>query len=157
MKFITVALITMFSLSTMVISAQDLNTPDKKDIYNIILLIGKAWTQNNLDTLNKYIDANYIHIDVRGQKLNRTQWLEYVKDRKEHNLTNPDIEFEDIQIAAYKDLSIVTGINTFTGNAYTTNEAATGKPRKIRFTQVLQKQGGIWKRMNFQATYIDNP
>lgn len=157
MKIIELALASFICMQPFTISAQDLNTSDKKEIYRTIVLIGKAWTQNNLDTLNKYIDENYIHTDVRGQKLNRSEWLGYVKDRKDKSLTNPDIAFEDVQISVYGDFAIVTGINTFTGQAYTSNEASTSKQSKLRFTQVLKKVNGAWKRIAFQATYIDIP
>ena len=157
MKIISIILVTFICTSSTTVKSQNFETIEKREVYNTIVLIGKAWTQNNLDTLNKYIDANYIHNDVRGQKLNRTAWLNYIKDRKEKGLTNPDIEFEDIQISAYGDIAIVTGINTFTGEAYTSNDIATNKPRKLRFAQVLKKENDIWKRIVFQATYIDVP
>lgn len=157
MKSIFISITCLFLGHCQMLCAQDLDTPDKKEIYKTIMLVGKAWTQNNLDTLNKYIDANYVHSDVTGQILNRAQWLNYVKDRKVKGLTNPTIEFDDVEISVYTDFAIVTGINAFTGQAFTANDNSNNKVRKLRFTQVLIREGQIWKRRAFQATYIDNP
>lgn len=137
--------------------AQTLNTSERDNVYKTIILIGTAWKQNNLDTLEKYIDTNYIHSDVLGQKLHRFEWLGYVKDRRSKGLTNPDIQFDDVDISIYADLAIVTGINTFTGQAYSSNDNPSSAPRKLRFTQVLKKENGFWRRLVFQATYIDEP
>lgn len=137
--------------------SQELNTKAQQDVYKTIVLIGKAWTQNNLDTLEKYLEKDYVHTDVRGQILNRTSWLSYVKDRKDKNVTNPTVEFEDVKITLYKEFAFVTGINTFVGQAYTSNDKNANKTQKIRFTQVLKREHAIWKRLMFQATYIDVP
>lgn len=139
------------------VKAQKADSTKEKEVYHTIVLIGEAWTKNNLDTLNKYIDANYIHTDTRGQKLDRALWLSYVKDRKDKGLTNPGVSFEKVVISIYGDVAIVTGINMFTGQAYTSNDSTGNGPKKLRFTQVLKKESGTWKRMVFQATYIDTP
>jgi hypothetical protein len=126
---------------------------EQKEVYNTILLIGRAWTENNLDTLSKYIDKEYMHTDVRGQVLKRDPWFNYIKERKEQGLKNPGLEFEDLDIRVYNDFAFVTGINTFTGAAFT-NDSKT--IHKLRFTQVLRKEKQVWKRLLFQATYITN-
>ena len=127
---------------------------EQKDVYNTILLVGKAWTENNLDTLSKYIDKEYVHTDVRGQVLKRDPWFNYIKERKEQGLKNPGLEFEDIDIRVYKDFAFVTGANTFTGAAFTNDSKDV--VHKLRFTQVLRKEKHVWKRLLFQATYITN-
>jgi len=137
--------------------SQNLNSSQQSAVYNTIVLIGKAWTQNNLDTLEKYLDRDYVHTDVKGQILNRSLWLKYVDDRKKQGVTNPTIEFDDVQIKVDGSFAFVTGINTFSGQAYTSNENKTNQPQKIRFTQALKFENGIWKRFLFQATYIDTP
>jgi ketosteroid isomerase-like protein len=131
------------------------NSADENLVYNTMVLIGNAWSQNNQDTLEKYIHKDYKHSDVRGQILDRKTWLDYVKDRKLKNVTNPKIEFEDMQIKIYGNFAFVTGINIFSGQAYTANDNNVNKARKIRFTQVLMKENNIWKRILFQATYIE--
>ena len=134
---------------------QSNSSSDRNEVYKVVELIGDAWSQNNLDTLGKYIHEDYEHTDVRGQILDRTTWLNYVKDRKEKNVSNPKIGFEDVQIKIYDDFAFVTGINIFTGQAYTGTVSNSSKPSKIRFTQVLKKNNKIWKRIIFQATYIE--
>ena len=127
---------------------------EQKRVYNTILLIGKAWTENNLDTLSKYIDKEYMHTDVRGQVLKRDPWFNYIKERKAQGLENPGLEFEDIDIRVYGDFAFVTGINSFTGAAFTSNDSK--DIHKLRFTQVLRREKLVWKRLLFQATYITN-
>src|SRR5450432_3628758 len=97
---------------------QSMNSMDSNEVYKTIGLIGDAWSENNLDTLEKYIHADYEHTDVRGQILDRSTWLRYVRDRKEKNVSNPKIGFEDVQIKIYNDFAFVTGINIFTGQEF---------------------------------------
>ena len=120
-----------------------------------ILAIGKALSDNNPDSLEKYISANYKHTDVHGQMLDRKSWLSYVADRKSENIKNLDIEFQDTQIQISGDIAVATGISIFSGNAYISGKASAAKSSKIRFTQVLKKENGVWKRFVFQATYIE--
>ena len=154
MRILPVILSISFFISHFSTIAQLQSAKEEKEIYRAVLLIGKAWTQNNLDTLEKYIHKDYLHTDVQGQILNRSSWLSYVKDRKEKNVSNPTLEFEDVRISIHSDLAFVTGINIFSGQAYTANDNST-KPRKLRFTQVMKKENGIWKRILFQATYVN--
>jgi ketosteroid isomerase-like protein len=130
-------------------------TGEQNEVNKTIHAIGKAWSETNLDTLEKYIDANYKHTDVRGQILDRKTWLSYVADSKAKNIKNPDLEFEDTQIQIEGDYAFATGINIFTGNAYNPNNPNSPKAKKIRYTQALKKENGIWKRFIFQATYIE--
>jgi hypothetical protein len=92
---------------------------------------------------------------IRGQILNKTSWLDYVKDRKQKNINNPSLEFADIKIAIYQDIALVTGINSFSGQAFTANDNNNNKLQKLRFTQVLKKENNVWKRIMFQAIYIE--
>lgn len=135
--------------------SQSALSDDQIEVNRTILMIGKAWSQNNLDTLEKYIDKDYRHTDVRGQILDRKSWLSYVADRKAKDVKNPDVGFEDTQINIYDGFALVTGINSFSGMAFTSGESASAKPKRLRYTQVLRKENGIWKRIIFQATYID--
>ena len=127
---------------------------EQRAVYNTMLLVGEAWTENNLDTLNKYIDKEYLHTDVRGQVLKREAWFNYIQERKDKGMKNPGLEFEDIDIRVYNDFAFVTGTNIFTGAAFASNDLK--DKRKLRFTQVLRKEKQVWKRLLFQATYITN-
>jgi ketosteroid isomerase-like protein len=145
----------LIQLSPMITRCQASLSKEQTEVNNTVLAIGKAWSQNNLDTLEKYIDAGYKHTDTRGQVLDRKAWLGYIADRKEKHMVNPDIEFEDTHIQIDGEFAFVTGINMFSGSAYTSNDSNNGKPKKLRYTQVLKKEQGIWKRFLFQATYIE--
>ena len=136
--------------------AQNQKLDEKKEVYRTIVLVGNAWTKNNTDTLEKYIHKDYVHTDVRGELLTRAAWFSYIRDRKDKGVSNPYVEFEDVKITIYKDFAFVTGINVFTGQAYASNDSNTTKARKLRFTEVLKKENKIWKRILFQATYIDS-
>jgi ketosteroid isomerase-like protein len=135
--------------------AQSPFSGEQNEVNKSMMAIGKAWSENNLDTLERYIDANYKHTDVRGQIQDRKTWLSYVADRKSRNVKNPGLEFEDTQIQIEGDFAFATGINIFTGDAYSPNIPNAPKAKKLRYTQVLKKENGIWKRLIFQATYIE--
>src|SRR5882672_10086877 len=96
--------------------SQTVYSGEQRRIYNTILLIGQAWTESNLDTLNKYIDKDYFHTDVKGQALKRDAWFKEIIERKEKGIKYPGIEFEDIDIRVDGDLAFVTGLNTFAGD-----------------------------------------
>jgi hypothetical protein len=149
----TIILILVTLTTTCPTFSQTAFSDEQKDVYNTIVLIGNAWTENNLDTLSKYIDKEYMHTDVRGQVLKRDPWFESIKERKEQGLKNPGLAFEDIYIRVYKDFAFITGTNTFTGAAFTNDSKDI---HKLRFTQVLRKEKHVWKRLLFQATYITN-
>jgi len=134
---------------------QENQTPDQKEIYRTIVLIANSWSKNNLDTLEKYLDKDYVHTDVRGQFLSRSKWLGDVKDRKEKGVVFSDVGFEDVHIEIHGQFAFVTGANTLSGAAFTGKDNKT-QQRKLRFTQILLKEDNIWKRMKFQATYIDD-
>ena len=139
-----------------IMHAQNFTSTQEKEVYNTISRIGKAWTENNLDSLEKYIGPDYLHTDVRGQLLDRASWLNYVKERKLKSVTNADIMFDSVKIKIYNDIAFVTGINIFSGSTYVDEKTKKKATQRIRFTQVLKKQNGIWQRILFQATYMSN-
>jgi ketosteroid isomerase-like protein len=155
MKLTRLAILGFFFLLPALSFCQENMTSDQKEIYRTIVLISDSWSQNNLDTLEKYLDRDYVHTDVRGQFLNRSKWLSYVKDRKEKGVVNSSVGFDDVHIEIHGQFAFVTGVNTFSGAAYTGTDNKT-QPRKLRFTQILLKEGNVWKRLKFQATYIDD-
>src|ERR1700712_4835451 len=111
MRKLKIIILLFICVSPYTIKGQNHLSGDKKEVYRTIILIGTAWTQNNLDTLEKYIHNDYSHTDVRGEILTRAAWFSYVKDRKDKGVSNPNVEFEDIQINIYQDFAFVTGIN----------------------------------------------
>jgi ketosteroid isomerase-like protein len=149
------SLFLLIGFSPEISHSQNALTREQNEVNKTIFAIGKAWTQNNLDTLEKYIAPGYKHTDVRGQIQDRKTWLGDVAKRKEKNVKIPDIGFDDIQIQLDGDFAFVTGINSFSGNASSMNDPNVQKIKSLRFTQVLKKEEGIWKRLLFQATYIE--
>ncbi len=154
MKITQLAVLGFFFLLPALSFCQENQTPDQKEIYRTIVLISDSWSRNNLDTLEKYLDKDYVHTDVRGQFLNRSKWLDYVKDRKGKGVVNSGVGFDDVHIEIHGQFAFVTGTNTFSGAAYTGKDKNT-QPKKLRFTQILVKEDNIWKRKIFQATYMD--
>jgi ketosteroid isomerase-like protein len=154
MKISLLAILGFFLLLPALSFCQENQTPDQKEIYRTIVLISNSWSKNNLDTLEKYLDKDYVHTDVRGQFLNRSKWLGDVKDRKEKGIEFSDVSFEDVHIEVHGEYAFVTGANTFSGSAITGKDNKT-QPKKLRFTQILVKEDNIWKRKMFQATYMD--
>jgi len=155
MRIFTVILLLALCTTTKSVKAQSQYSGDAKEVYRTIIVVGNAWTKNNTDTLEKYIHKDYVHTDVRGELLSRAAWFGYIKDRKDKGVSNPNVEFDDVKINIYQDFAFVTGINTFSGQAYTSNDSNTNKSRKLRFTQVLKRENKIWKRILFQGTYIE--
>ncbi|CAN5594001.1 hypothetical protein BH10BAC4_BH10BAC4_06780 [soil metagenome] len=132
--------------------SQPVFSKEQQEVFNTSVIIGQAWTENNIDTLEKYIAKDYLHTDVRGHALRRAAWFNYVKDRKAHGLGNPGLRFEDVEISINGDFAFITGTNVFTGAAYVGNDS--NDNHKLRFTQVLRRENKIWKRILFQATYV---
>jgi hypothetical protein len=137
-----------------ILIAQNFKSTDEKEVYQTTLTISKAWTNNNLDSLEKYIAPGYTHTDVKGQLLDRKSWLQYVKDRKINSVVNSDVQFDEVKIIVHNDMAFVTGINIFSGAAYANEKDKLNSVQKIRFSQVLVKENHIWRRLLFQATYI---
>lgn len=71
---------------------------------------GNAYAARNLATLKKITADDYVQIDVRGRSLNRTQWLDFVENRKSE-LT---VESDDIRVRYYGQAAVVTGHWTYT-------------------------------------------
>jgi ketosteroid isomerase-like protein len=149
------SLFLLIGFSPAISHSQNALMREQNEVNKSILAIGRAWSQNNLDTLEKYIAPGYKHTDVRGQIQDRKTCLGDVAGRKEKNVKIPDIEFDDLQIQLDGDFAFVTGINRFSGSANSLNDPNALKIKSLRFTQVLKKEEGIWKRLLFQATYIE--
>jgi hypothetical protein len=62
-------------------------------------------TRKDLPALEQLTADDYSQIDVRGGLLNRSQWLEYVKNRK----SELAVETDDVRISNYGETSVVTG------------------------------------------------
>lgn len=120
------------------------------EIHRLIRKLGEAWAQNDLATLESLLSDDYIHTDYLGRVQNRVEWLDYVRDRKAKVIVNK-IEFEDVKVHVYGDVTVVTGRNIIRG-ALTEQGKEAGT--QIRFTQVLLRKPKGWLRAAFQATPI---
>lgn len=147
-------------LALICISALAQTTPvdsAQQQVQQAIRQFGEAWARNDLATLDRMLAPEYLHTDIRGQALNKTEWLAYVKSRKSRGITNADIEFDDVKVHIYGDVAIATGLNRLKGPAYG-DEAERGHSQNaihsLRFTQVWVRRQGRWLRITFQATPI---
>lgn len=146
-------LLLLLCLQIIYSSAQTHFNPQQKEVYNTIVAIGKAWANNDLSTLEQLISADYVHTDIYGNALQRRQWLDYVKEKKKAGIINSVMDFEDVTINIYGNTALVTGGNIINGQFGLGDN--NHQAQKIRFTQVLMKDRGVWKRKLFQATMLN--
>jgi hypothetical protein len=78
--------------------------------------------------------------------LSRSQWLEFVKNRKS-DLT---VDTDDIQVHYYSDVAVVTGRWKYTLKGSSGNSVSYS-----RWTSVWTRNTGDWKRSVFQNTYVN--
>ncbi len=148
-KYKLLLLILFFSIYT---SAQNNFNNRQKQAYNTIVAIGKAWANNDLKVLEDLIAADYFHTDVWGNVLTRKEWISYVQTKKKEGIINPVMEFEDVQIRLSGNNAFVTGTNIVAGQLAKGDQKE--QQQKIKFTQILSKENGKWKRKLFQGTFL---
>ena len=107
---------------------------------------GNAYAARDLATLKQITADDYVQIDVRGRSLNRTQWLDFVENRKAE-LT---VESDDIRVRYYGQAAVVTGHWT-----YTKKDGDKEVVTYSRWTSVWTRYPDGWKRHAFQNTYIN--
>lgn len=107
---------------------------------------GNAYAARDLATLKQITADDYVQIDVRGRSLNRTQWLDFVENRKAE-LT---VESDDIRVLYYGQAAVVTGHWT-----YTKKDGDKEVVTYSRWTSVWTRYPDGWKRHAFQNTYIN--
>jgi Domain of unknown function (DUF4440) len=91
-------------------------------------------------TLERLLADDYTHTDIMGQFQTRDEWLAQVRSHPVAQL-----DFEDVTVRVYGDVAVVTGRNIYRpGTPF-------GLP--LRFTEVLTRQGGDWRRSAFQAGF----
>jgi hypothetical protein len=123
-------------------------TEEREVLQQRIREFGEAWASSDVTTLDGLLTSEYLHTDVRGQVLNREEWLAYARAARPVSTMG----FEDVKTKLYSDTAVVTGRNVIAGplNSWESNIS-------IRFTQVWAKEKGEWKRAYFQATLISEP
>lgn len=107
---------------------------------------GHAYASRHLPTLERLTADDYIQTDVRGGVLNRSQWLEFVKNRKSE-LT---VESDNVQVSFYGSAAVVRGHWT-----YTSKSDGKDVTSYSRWTSVWTRYPDGWKRHAFQNTYVN--
>jgi ketosteroid isomerase-like protein len=107
---------------------------------------GYAYARRDLTTLASLTADDYVQTDVRGVVLTRTEWLDFVRNRK----AELSIECRDVDVRLYHDVAIVTGAWTYTHKTADKNIVT-----HSRWTAVWTKTPNGWKRHVFQNTYVD--
>jgi ketosteroid isomerase-like protein len=119
---------------------------DNPQLTRLAIEAGHAHARKDLPALEQLTADDYSQIDMRGGLLNRSQWLEYVKNRK----SELAVETDDVRISNYGETSVVTGHWT-----YTLKSPGGDKITYSRWNSVWTRDSGGWKRHNFQNTYIN--
>lgn len=119
---------------------------DTAELTRLAIEAGHAYARRDVAALQRLTAEDYVQTDVRGVILSRTQWLEFVKNRKS-DLT---VETDDIQVRYYGDVAVVTGHWT-----YTLKESSRDGVSYSRWTSVWTRDTGGWKRSAFQNTYVN--
>jgi len=107
---------------------------------------GHAYARRDLAALERLVADDYVQTDVRGGVLNRSQWLEFVKNRKS-NLT---VETDNVQISFYGTTAVVRGHWT-----YTMKTDIKDVIEYSQWTSVWTLTPDGWKRHVFQNTYVN--
>lgn len=107
---------------------------------------GRPYASRDLPTLQRITADDYLQTDVRGGLLNRTQWLDFVKNRRSE-LT---VETDNVEVRFYGQTAVVTG-----HWIYTKKENGKNTVTNSRWTSVWTKYPGGWKRHVFQNTYVN--
>ncbi len=106
---------------------------------------GEAWAAHDMKTLDALLAPEYVHTDVGGRVLRRAEWLAYAQSQQQGS----NVTFRDVEISEHGTFGIVLGANDITGGSLGTST--------IRFTQVWRLADDGWKRVAFQATFVQAP
>ena len=118
---------------------------DKIELTGLATEAGRAYAKRDLLALERLTADDYVQTDVRGTVLNRTQWLEFVKNRKS-NLT---VDTDDVHVTLYGSTAVVRG-----HWRYTKQEDGKAAITDSQETSVWTRDVDGWKRHAFQNTYV---
>jgi ketosteroid isomerase-like protein len=116
------------------------------ELTRLAVQAGHAYASRDLPTLERLTADDYIQTDVRGGVLNRSQWLEFVKNRK----TELTVESDDVQVSFYGSAAVVRGHWT-----YTSKGGGKDVTSYSQWTSVWTRYPDGWKRHVFQNTYVN--
>lgn len=107
---------------------------------------GRAYAGRDLKTLDAMTAEDYVQTDVRGRVSTRSEWRDFVQNRK----SELSIRCDAIEVRYYSEIAVVTGAWTYTRKTPRDDVVA-----HSRWTSVWTKTAAGWKRHVFQNTYID--
>jgi len=107
---------------------------------------GRAYATRDTESLDQLTADDYVQTDVRGGVLSRTQWLDFVKNRK----SELKVDCDSVEVHFYAGTAVVTGNWTYIRLGQESKPAI-----RSRWTSVWTMIGGTWKRHVFQNTYIN--
>lgn len=156
--FFAVIALTPFSLSLgqKPDHAPNKNFPHEREIRKLLDEFAQAFAQVDTVVLKNLIADDYIHTNLTGEVLNKSQWLERAKmrhaDIRAGKFKIDHYSYDDIRIRIYGNTAVVTGQATTTGRQE-------GKELKweLRFTNVWVKREGRWQRVAFHDSRVVPP
>ena len=122
------------------------NSAATADLIKLAADAGHAYAARDLSTLERITADDYVQTDVRGGVLTRSEWLDFVKNRRSE-LT---VETDDVRVRYYGDVAVVTGRWTYKLK----NNGQTAESNS-RWTSVWTRYPNGWKRHAFQNTYVN--
>jgi len=148
MKYFLLTLFLTFQLAG---NAQTVQSPQKppaqveKILIQSMFDFTNAWAVSDTATLAKLLTPEYRHSDIFGKIQHKKEWLEFAAGKREI----ADLKISDVEAVMYPgDIAAITGIMNYLFGAEKTKQS-------LRFTQLLGRYSGKWKRIMFQATLIN--
>jgi uncharacterized protein (TIGR02246 family) len=125
----------------------------EQEIRVVLQKFAEAFSQSDVDALQKLIADDYVHTNLDGSVLNKTQWLDFAKVRKGEmssgKMKFTEYRFDDIQVRIYGNTAVVTGKAVTAG----VKEGKTFKS-DLRFTNVWVRRENRWQRVAFHDSPI---
>jgi hypothetical protein len=103
---------------------------------------GHAWSNGDVQLLDKLISPTFTHTDIHGKFQDRAEWLAYAQTRVGSKAQNA---IDGIAIRQFGDMAIVTARNTVEDQ---------GIRRAFRITVVMTRQSGEWLRETAHVSVI---
>jgi ketosteroid isomerase-like protein len=114
---------------------------------NLAAEAGHAYARRDLASLERLTADDYVQTDVRGGVLPRSQWLDFVRNRK----SEMTVDTDNLQISFYGATAVVAAIGRTP--AKTPKERTSSNTSQWTLVWTLTPAG--WKRHAFQNTYVN--
>jgi ketosteroid isomerase-like protein len=133
------------------------STNSNSDVAQLTALgceMGRAYARQDLATLDKLNAEDYMQTDTRGVVVNRSGYLEYVRQRTadliQNGVSTLSIDCDNIEVRLYGDAALVTG-----GWTYIVQKPDGRVARRSRWTSMWTRYPPGWKRHAFQNTWVN--